>query len=742
MLNKMFLLSVCLPVVLSAPADQIIEERANYRIILPDNPSPVVKFAGDELQYYLEKIYNGPAKLDKETPARIDFLVGFPAAGVWAGFTGLPGLDRFPGGFGVFRRGHSILMHGLDDAVEPLSTRGRTGTLLSVYYFLQKYAGVVFFAPGEHGVVIPRDTVITVKEGDDLPEPSFEVRGFSLNTKEFPAAGMAKFFKQRLCNIPDWAAYQYYYMFLNKWPKRFRDSKPELFAIRNGKRFTGSYPNHFPCLSNPEVFSIVCSDLIEVINKDPKITNIRVFSDAPYNRCECEECRKAPVAEYIKNNDNSEEIYSYLDRIAAVIHQTRPDMVFMTQTKGHSYSHPPQTRKMSPNIVVEILTNRPAVGDYSGYAELCEEWRKAGVRTLLKSYPRYPAWKQYPIMNPLFTVNYFKSFQGKTHGSKYSDLTAGAPYSFAALNCYVQSRILFDAGLDGKELIAEFCAAAYPGAEKEMCRFYEIMEALLGANQLWADPMLTAYQYDKLREPAGLLAQAAAKATDSYWLDALVRDFTAFMGEAEKRKNEMAAHQEEINKIRAVQDQYRTLKVPAAPASVTAVLSPSKIYGDYQESEVSMSGSHGSLVLKFTAHEKLPAEIAADCSEDHQGSMWADDSFEIMLAPPETQYPYYQIIVNSNGKYRVLYREKPGRMSERTELTLKASGGVGGSGWHAAIEIPLDKVSDAVREGRGRIGIFRNRLPNDKTDMQRSGVRISSASFHEYGEYSKLELEQ
>ncbi len=730
MLKKMFLLSVFLLTALSVPADQIIEERVSYRIILPDNPSPVVKFAGDELKYYLGKMYNAP----EPNPTQINFLVGFPSVAVETGFTGLPALDQFPGGFGVFRRGNSILMYGFDDAVNPLSTRGRTGTILSVYYFLQKYAGVAFFAPGEHGVIIPRNPVITLQEGNDLPEPSFEVRGFSLATKEFPQAEMVKFFKQRLCNIPEWAMLQHYYMFLDKWPKRFWDTKPELFAIHNGKRFTGSYPNHFPCLSNPEVFSIVCSDLIEAINKDPKITNIRLFSDAPYKRCECELCQKAPEAKYIKDGNNSEEIYSFLDRVAAVIHQTRPDMVFMTQTKGQSYNHPPQTRKISPNIVVEILTSRPAVRDYSPYLAQCEEWRKAGIRTLIKSYPRYPAWKKYPIMNPLFTVNYFKQFQGKTLGEKSSDLISGLPYSFAAMNCYVQSRILFDAGLDGKALVAEFCAAAYPGAEKEMCRFYEIMETLLGNNQVWSDPLLTAYPFDKLQEPIELLAQAKTKAPNSYWLDALIRDFAVFTGEVELRQGEIAA-------FRATQDQYKALKVPAAPASNTIKLSPAKVYDDFQKSEVSLSTNNDSLVLKFTADENQPDKIVAKCNEDHQGSMWSDDSFEIMFTSPENQYPYYQIIVNSNGKYRVIYREKPGQMTEQTDITLKVSAGIAGNGWHATVEIPLSKVANAIKERRARFGVFRNRLPGDRNNAQSSGVRLSGTSYHEHSDYSTLELE-
>ena len=215
--------------------DTVSEQRLNYRIVLPDNASKVQKTAAEELKSYLAKIYTEPIRFNGKTPAALTFLIGFPAEAIRAGFTTLPALSDYPGEFGVFTRNDHVLFSGVDDGnIDPWAISGRTGTLLSIYYFLEKYAGATFFAPGPKGEKLSLNSPLSMPP-EDLPKPAYEVRGFVVHNNTLPRTELVRFYKQRLCSVPLWAAPNLNYMTLNRWTSVLRtvpDSLP--FTAESG----------------------------------------------------------------------------------------------------------------------------------------------------------------------------------------------------------------------------------------------------------------------------------------------------------------------------------------------------------------------------------------------------------------------------------------------------------------------------------------------------------------------------
>jgi len=515
---------------LSLSAAQVAAERLNYTIVLPDNTSAACKLAGAELASFLEKTYEKPIRLNDNTDP-VTFYVGVSGEAIMKGFSDLPDMR---GTFGVFRKDRNILCYGWDDeGVAPETQNwGEAGTLLAVYYFLNHYAGVGFYFPGENGFSIQKEKALNLAQAADIASPSFEVRGFSMGTKEFSNTDKMLFFRRSLGSIPRWAYIDNHYDF--NWEKRFWESRPDYFMLRNGTRVVEKYPRQGLCLSNPDVARQAAADIVEDLNKNPQKTTVKLFYDGPLRQCQCERCTAAAERTYAGvDTESCEEFYGFQKRVADIVHQSHPGTRFLTQTKSKSYYKPPRLVHLDDSFTVSIITHQQTarVSDLESDVEVAKMWHDAGVRTTFFGYPRWndSGTKKMPVITPRFSAEYLKAFHGLSCGTQISELKFN-PYSFSALNQFIQAKLLFDIRADVNALIKEFCSFAYPGAEKEMTEFYNAMEALyVQREDLNRDAFMDIYQPANLEKPMLLLDVAKGKVKlGSAWFEKLYADFAEF----------------------------------------------------------------------------------------------------------------------------------------------------------------------------------------------------------------------
>ncbi len=731
-------------------AGSVFHHKLNYRIIIPDNPTAVQRFAASELKTFLDLTYSAPLILNGKTDP-VTFMVGFPEEAIMAGFTDVPAMQ---GRFGVFRKNSTFLLFGEDcNNLDPVKTINyNAGTLSAVYYFLIKYAGTGFYFPGENGYSVTRNCQITFDGELDIPAPTFECRGFSTATKEFSAQDMNIFFRRSLGNIPFWGKPDFTYFFIEKWKKRFWNTHPEYFMVRDGKRINESYPFHVPCFSNPEVVKQAAADIVGEINRNPAIEVVRMFCDAPIVQCQCSRCAASKERGMTgQDMDIGEEFYGFQKRVMDLVHEAHPQICFMSQTKGDSYRNPPILVNLGRQFTVEILTQYPDVkADNRPFVELAKAWNAVGARTLLKSYPRWPDFKNYPIINPKFTQRYLQLFAGVVKGTYYSDLR-NTPYSFSAPGQFIQAKLLFDVNADVNKLTAEFCAFAYPGAEQEMTAFYQEMEGLyMDKKEFRRNPLEDIYYADKLQKAKSLLDNAAGKVKkDSVWLPILQADFNKFYHEA------LAAKPEIDTLFNAVPQ--KTLNIPllknpvALDGAITSAewagalkenFHPNKMYKDFQPGEAFICCDSKNLFIGLNAFEKQPDRLLQKCKINHTGRIWNDDCFEIMLVCNPKERIYYQISVNSLGTYQVLYHEggKPPVALKNLKIEVKAQ--IAKDRWSVAMKIPLEQFKACNFEDLWQINIFRTRILNDPAQeavtRQASGLRIFSYSYHCIEQYHYL----
>jgi len=706
----------------------------NCRIVIPEKASAVEKAAAAELKLHLTKSLTAPVKLNGKVPGTVTFFVGDSPEAAQAGLKAPKGEYEF----GILRKGDAFLLYGKDTPkARIVNTGDDCGTFLSAAYFARKYLGTQVFLPGPEGMKHAKNPEIRFPGDKDEPRPAYEARTFQTTGKGVPNNEMALYFRRRLGNAPAWTRTNHYYKFLNSWNKRFKD-KPELFALHEGRRVCENYPRHFPCTSNPEVLKQVVADLTAAIKKNPRIYSIRLFSDAPVRSCECASCRNSPAGKLVKGDDNSETVYAFFCRIAREMQKVKPDLAFHTQTKGESYYIPPRTEKLPPHCVVAVLTGHFIRPDYAKSRELCSRWRKAGARVMIYSYPRAPEMKNFPVMNPHRVAEYFREFNGAASGSRISEGRGNVPWTFSALNTYVQSAVMFDPSLDGEKLIDEFCALAAPNSAKELKAFYTAMEQLLDGAKFRDDPRFNCYTLDRLKGPRTLLDKAVAKDPANKFVQQLSKDFADFEAEIGKTAAAVARYKALLAAYEKTAPQRKLVKL--SPKGVTFSFIPVGICENFAESTVTVSAEKGCLKFRAVCNEPVPEKPVAFCKESGVGVIWSDDVVELFLGSPDGPLPYIHTATNINGIFRAQLHPAQGEVTEIKGFPLKAVGRREKDKWILEITIPVSALKQVVKNGRLKIGVSRARTRVKGENGGQLSYIQKGKNFHDEGSRIPVQL--
>ena len=728
---KRFLTTFLFSALISAAAGAEYAKNLNYRIIIPDKASAIEKAAAAELKLHLAKSFTKAVKLNGKVPKLITFYVGLNKE------SGIGPL--YEGEFGVFRKGEDFLLTGVDTPRGNISkVTDSCGTFLCVAYFARKYLNTKFFLPGAHGVRYALDPEIRFPGNSDTPAPSYTVRGFQSLGKGVAAADSILYFRRRLGSVPAWTRTNYYYRFLNIWNKRFKD-RPELFALHEGRRVNESYPRHFPCTSNPAVLDQIEKDLAAALKKNPRITSIRFFSDAPVRSCSCVNCRNSAVGKLVTEHDHSETVYALFCKIGQRVLKYKKGLYLHVQTKGSVYCNVPKTEKLPPNTVISVLTGHFLPQDYSKMRALCASWRKAGAKVLVYTYPRAPEMKDYPLMNPHRIAEYYKNFKGAAEGSNFSEGRSKVPYSFSALNTYIHSAVMFDTSVDADKLIDEFCSLAAPKCSAELKKFYAAMEKLLEGAGFRDDPRFNCYAFERLAAPRELLKKTLAKDPANPFLKQLSADFENFVGVVAKTAVAVKKYNEMLKAHDAAAAKRKLVKL--SEKAVSFPLVPMKVCENFQEGLASISQVKENFKFKVFCKENQVSHINVRCTENHTGVIWGDDTAELFFSAPGASYPYIHIAVNAKGIYRVQLNSAPKVSKELHSFNFKSAGRIGKEGWSVEGEIPMKLLAPVLKGKKMDLAITRSRTITGKRQAQLSSVqRTAAAGFHDPGNRFTVEF--
>ena len=394
--------------------------------------------------------------------------------------------------------------------------------MFGVYAFLEDFAGCRFFFPGEFGTVVPQSACISVPVGEKTTAPVFTVRDPYIRYAkaawpgETPAMTDAerKALRVRECSL-DWLRLRLQTERIPcchgqngfAYTDRFRETHPEYLRLKkDGTRATELELNGNThawqirdLCHTSKVWDEIYEDVKAYLTGKPASSRgipsawdktkfgwngncaygryVDIMPQDGFQRCECENCRKAYTDE---QNYATDLIWGQTARLA---NRLKAEGVkgYVTQMAYSPYGRVPAV-KLPDNVLVMVARTGPwsikdskrmeqELADYRAWAE------KTGGKVWIWTYPhKYgsTAIPDIPCMAPRAWGDYYKRAAPWIFGSFAECETDRAIFNY--LNSYVFAKVCWDTDLDLEALLDDHYAKMFGAGAAEMKRLYEDLE--------------------------------------------------------------------------------------------------------------------------------------------------------------------------------------------------------------------------------------------------------------------------
>ena len=478
-----------------------------YEIVLAPDAPKTVRFAAREMSTLLGGVLGEqPKTVVRPTAGKRHLFLG---AGQWADAVGVSASALARDAFRLKAVGNDVYIVGRDDAaVDPdrLFERGiwvqlyERATLFGVYEFLERYAGVRMYFPGELGTVTPRRTALDVpKDLDETVEPAFLVREYSTwsDGTYFEGDPYVKMRPEKVLNMLRLRMETTHIPCCHgqnamKFLDRFGETHPEYFMLqKNGQRRTD------PSVPHPGTICLT-SGIWEEMYRDCEAyftgkargyawgSNFRegTYADLMCQdglmRCTCENCnRRLGTGRYW----STEVVWSNTCAIARRL-KAAGIKGTVTQMAYTSYRGVPQTTEIPDNVRVMLAQRGPwSMRDASTLPRDLEElaaWDRkvgGGRRLWLWNYIckyRFLNLPDVPCVTPRAIGDYYKRVGPYICGA-YME-SDGDRFLYNHLNYAIFSRMCWHPETDVAAWLDEYYRLMYGAAAPEMKAAFELFE--------------------------------------------------------------------------------------------------------------------------------------------------------------------------------------------------------------------------------------------------------------------------
>ena len=480
--------------------------KVNFEIV--PGKTAVARFAANELAKQLSRVLGVKIAPVAKASGKVPALIVGDAA--FAKKLGLDPAKLDRDGFYIKSAGRDVIIIGEDDPNANPERHGyfRRGTLFGVYDFLERFAGVRYYFPGDMGTVAPRLTKWALPKIDitDRPDSQYrQVYAVYSGPKETRSGYLYPGFDERthyrdreyqlrLLTHGMHSTHGLAYLGLKE---RFAKSHPEYFALNeNNKRYNGTDVSRCPsdamgqiCFSQEGLKQEVIKDGIALLSgagaksrgavnaKGVPYTSMRpdqapffcIMPNDSMAPCCCPGC--APhFVNYRKHQPDqkcSDFVWNWMIDVAEAIRKSGvPGYV---TTMCYNPFHRMPKRAIPDNVIVRMALPGPWVND----AKLAEDmaklkaWRdKCGGRICLWLYMINAGQRNHfeiPHMTPLATGRFMKKTAKDSFGAFLE--TENVNYLAAYLNYYVFAKVAWDTAADVPALLEEHDRLMFgPGA--------------------------------------------------------------------------------------------------------------------------------------------------------------------------------------------------------------------------------------------------------------------------------------
>ena len=666
-------------------------------IVVAEDAPKTVKFAAKEMKHFLDGVLSCDIPVvSAPSGTRTPIHLGAGSAGF-----SVDGFGR--DAFRIVVTGKAVFIAGRDDpkaSPERALTRNvwsqnyERATLFGVYEFLERYAGVRMYFPGELGEIIPRKETLEVPAADFTTGPSFPSRYYSYfgegvwfegEKRDVKSTGHLRWLNSYRLRMQTHHIPFCHGLSHRGYLQRFGKTHPEYFRLNKD----GSRDMHLEmgnrsgklCYSSgiwEEIYQDAKSYLRGeaptvrgVLNPHGKIgwwyscQDNRYIDLMPHDGmvpCACEKCQAA-FDKDDPGNYMDTMIWSNMAKIGnRLIAEGVPG--YVTQMAYQPYRRVPDV-DLPTNVLVMVAERGPWSVPYPKqlqmeYAEIAAWAKKLGRKVAIWTYPcKYGKRKipNIPDLSPWCWGRYYKDVSPWVYDI-YAESETDR-FIYRHLDHYVLSRVTWNASVDIDAVIDEYFRLMYgPGAD-EMKAFFRSLESkwtcgLLeqGEDTMWGpsfsvvgreDRWNRVYTAELLAEYDRLLSSAAAKTAEGSLerrrVELMRREL--FEPLAEERK----AFQSLADRLAAVNFRFaagRPLKLKKFKALNLKV-------PDDTRTEAVAEEKDGGLLVRITAYEPRMADIVDAQRARDDMDTWLDNEVELMVDPTGARHEVMHFMVNSRG---------------------------------------------------------------------------------------------
>lgn len=732
-------------ILLSGKKDRI----TRVEIVIP-RKTPLLSFAAKELEYFLRESGNVASSIvTKPTPGAFALILGDHPLARAAGLD----VKKLPSeGFYIKRKGKRIFLLGYDDPdANPWRNRWRMrmkrGTLSAVYDFLERFAGVRFYFPGEMGTLIPRKKALELPENIDIMDrpdliirenySGHKSRWYEKNKYMGNLTGEnLNFLRQRYSVSPIPFGHGLAYLDLIK---RFGATHPEYFALMpDGQRYKEpgmTHPGHICYHSGitEEIYKDVKTFLTGGKSTERGIKNWSVnFGYRPYVSvmpqdwlywCCCEKCTKiAPGARVYQKDPRAAQaisnfLWSHTGDVARRLKKEKINAV-VTQMAYGTLDRIPEC-DLPDNVSVQVAVSGMGKPEYwAADLELLKNWsRKMKGKVSIWTYPGKhmgkAEMKGIPAMMHRQTGKYLQHVKEYIYGVFLESETDYEIFNY--LNYYTFAKITWDLNTDLEKLLSEHYSLMFGKGNSWMQKFFDELEELwcrkitgnIVNTPLGPMPKLPG-EFDLWNR---IYSPAKMKTLERY----IDRAKAAAAGNPEAVKRIEFMRREMLGPIKAAAARFaRNREIIGnwefhLPGNVG--LRPNK--GERCEVTTSVSARRkgDSFIFTFECEEPLMKHIAKSCKGKDHPNTFMDSCVELFLNPSGDRKNYYHFIVNTNGAISDSAWQRHGKGNSKWDSGAKATVVKKENAFTVTLTIPV-KALGKIAPGGFPVNFARHRALN------------------------------
>ena len=355
----------------------------------------------------------------------------------------------------------------------------KRGTLYSAYTFLEEYFGYRCFTT-ELTVIPEAEKLLVPVNIDYTYVPPFMFRQtdwYGTTSKEYKVANRLNdgYMAEELGFGVEYAG-PFCHTFSSLVPTSLLATEPELFAlgVESGTRTADQL-----CLTNPKTLEIAKATVREWLANNPDAAFVSVTQNDNANYCVCDECARIDAEE----GSHSGTMIRFVNAIADDIREDYPDVLVDTFAYMDGYTRQaPAITVPRENVVIRLCSieckfSAPMDSGYSEdnerFIQDLEDWSAISDHLFVWDYTTDYGSLLSPFGN-------FGAIQRNLQIFAEHDVIGifeegasgrGADGEFAALRCYMLSRLMWDPYQDADKLMYEFCEAYYGAGYQNIIDF-------------------------------------------------------------------------------------------------------------------------------------------------------------------------------------------------------------------------------------------------------------------------------